>query len=159
VAACLLAAAPAREDTMAGAAPLAALQKERVRRAIHRHIGSARLTPARLAAAAGLSRSALYRLFAEEGGVARHVREVRLSMAHAALRDPERHELGIAALAEAHGFPDPSAFARAFRQAFGATPGEVRAAAQPGPTPPPARAARRGAADAADLVARIYGAR
>ncbi len=154
VAACLFTGAP----PPAAAARVADLQKERVRKAIHKHLGSARLTPARLAATAGISRSALYRMFAGEGGVACYIRDVRLSLAHAALRDPHQAGLGIAEIAEAHGFPDPSAFSRAFRQAFEATPGEVRAAALPGPPPP--RLGRQLATEAAatpDLVARIYG--
>lgn len=154
VAACLFTGAPVPAAT----ACVADLQKERVRKAIHRHLGSARLTPARLAATAGISRSALYRMFAGEGGVACYIRDVRLSLAHAALRDPHQAGRGIAEIAEAHGFPDPSAFSRAFRQAFDATPGEVRAAALPGPPPPrPGRQVALEAPPAADLVARIYG--
>jgi AraC-like DNA-binding protein len=141
------------------AAALYDLQKERVRKAIHRHIGSARLSPARLAAAAGLSRSALYRMFAEEGGVARYVRDVRLSMAHAALRDPAQLGLSIAQVAEAHGFPDPSAFSRAFRQSFGATPGDVRMSGRPGPAPSRALRQARPANDQDCLATRIYGTR
>ena len=154
VAACLFTGAP----PPAAAARVADLQKERVRKAIHRHLGSARLTPARLAATAGISRSALYRMFAGEGGVACYIRDVRLSLAHAALRDPQQAGRGIAEIAEAHGFPDPSAFSRAFRQAFDATPGDVRAAALPGPPPPRlGRQAAREAPPTTDLVARIYG--
>lgn len=154
VAACLFAGAP----PPAAAAQVADLQKERVRKAIHRHLGSARLTPARLAATAGISRSALYRMFAGEGGVACYIRDVRLSLAHAALRDPHQAGRGIAEIAEAHGFPDPSAFSRAFRQAFDATPGEVRGIALPGP-PPPRLGRQVGRDEAAenDLVTRIYG--
>ena len=153
VTACLMAGRPQPAE---GTAAIADLEKERVRKAIHRQIGSARLTPARLASAAGLSRSALYRLFSDEGGVARYVRDVRLSMAHAALRDPAQRGFSISQVAEAHGFPDPSAFSRAFRQAFGLTPGEVRAAGWPGPAPARPWAAISAADTADDIVARIY---
>ena len=115
---------------------VAELAKERVRQAVRKHITSTRLTPARLAAAAGLSRSALYRLFEAEGGVAAYIRDVRLSLMHSALRDPAHAGRSIAELAAAHGFPEPSAFSRAFRQVYGATPGEVRASGLPGPAPP-----------------------
>jgi AraC-like DNA-binding protein len=153
VAACLfIGAAPP-----AAVASVADLEKERVRKAIHRHLGSTRLTPARLAATVGMSRSALYRMFAGEGGVASYVRHVRLSLAHAALRDPQQAGRGIAEIAEAHGFPDPSAFSRAFRQAFGATPGDVRAAALPGPPPRLGRPSALADRPTEDLVARIYG--
>lgn len=154
VAACLFTGAPAPAAT----ARVADLQKERVRKAIHRHLGSARLTPSRLAATAGISRSALYRMFADEGGVACYIRDVRLSLAHAALRDPHQAGHSIAEIAEAHGFPDPSAFSRAFRQAFETTPGDVRAAAMPGPPPP--RLGRQVAPEVrpgADLAWQLYG--
>lgn len=107
--------------------------KERVRRAILRSIGSPRLTPERLAIAAGVSRSSLYRLFEAEGGVARYVQHVRLSLAHAALRDPLQSDKSISAIAEAHGFPAPPDFSRAFKAAYGTTPSAVRAAQAVGP--------------------------
>ena len=100
--------------------------RERVRRAILQRIDVAELRPAQLAVAAGLSRSALYRIFEADGGVARYIQQVRLSLANAALRDPLQAHVSISAIAEAHGFPDPSAFSRAFRKAFGATPRDVR---------------------------------
>lgn len=157
VTACLLAGRPQPAE---GIAAVADLEKERVRKAIHHQIGSSRLTPARLAAAAGLSRSALYRLFSDEGGVARYVRDVRLSMAHAALRDPTQRARTISQVAEAHGFPDPSAFSRAFRQAYGATPGDVRAAGWQGPAPArpwPGAPASRTTEDVASLIYRTHG--
>lgn len=129
-------------------------QKERVRRAIRDHIGSARLTPDRLASLAGMSRSSLYRLFEQEGGVARYVQSVRLSYARAALSDPARARLSIAQIAEAHGFPDASVFTRAFRQAYGLTPRDARAAAFAGQLP--VLPARGPAAGPHPLVERLY---
>lgn len=129
VSTCLLRgpASAAEELTDAGAPSLNPLLRERVRRVIRDNIGSARLTPERIARAAGVSRSALYRIMEPEGGVARHVQRVRLAMVHAALSDPDCSACSIATLAEQHGFHDPSAFARAFRRAFGCTPSDVRA--------------------------------
>ncbi|RAI58659.1 helix-turn-helix domain-containing protein [Roseicella frigidaeris] len=147
----------------AGTSPsffVADLAKERVRQMVRKHITSARLTPARLAAAAGLSRSALYRLFEAEGGVAAYIRDMRLALVHSALRDPASAGLSIAELAAAHGFPEPSAFSRAFRQVYGATPGEVRASGLPGPAPPPRRATSLVAPPAnsvGDFAALLYG--
>jgi AraC-like DNA-binding protein len=154
IAACLLTGAPVPPHGIAGD-----LAKERVRQAIRRHIGSARLTPERLAAAAGLSRSALYRMFEAEGGVASYIRDVRLAFAHAALRDPRHAHRGIAELAEAHGFPDPSPFSRAFRQAYGMTPGEVRALGLPGPAPARSRNVAPTVSGLAegDVATQIYG--
>ena len=129
VAACLLASGPPPTAFVAD------LAKERVRQAVRRHIVSARLTPARLAAASGLSRSALYRMFEAEGGVAVYIRDVRLSFVHAALRDPAQAGRGIGEIAEAYGFPNhrpsraPSAKFMASRRGAG------RRTAGPGPAP------------------------
>lgn len=103
----------------------------RVRRAIRGHLGSARLSPQLLCRLAGTSRSQLYRLLENEGGVARYIQKLRLEASHAALSDG-RDGRSIAQVAEACGFHDPSAFSRAFRREFGATPSEVRAAAMAG---------------------------
>ncbi|MBS7789858.1 helix-turn-helix domain-containing protein [Roseococcus sp. SDR] len=103
----------------------------RVRRAIRANLGSARLSPALLCRLAGTSRSQLYRLLEGEGGVARYIQKLRLEASHAALGDA-RDGRSIAQVAEACGFHDPSAFSRAFRREFGATPSEVRAAALAG---------------------------
>lgn len=103
----------------------------RVRRAIRAHLGSARLSPQLLCRLAGTSRSQLYRLLEGEGGVARYIQKLRLEASHAALSDG-RDGRGIAQVAEACGFHDPSAFSRAFRREFGATPSDVRAAALAG---------------------------
>jgi AraC-like DNA-binding protein len=120
------------------------LLRERVRRVIRDNISSARLTPERIARAAGVSRSALYRIMEPEGGVAHHVQQVRLGLVHAALGDPHRIGHSIASLAEEYGFHDASAFTRAFRRTYGCTPSDVRQAALRGvplvperPTPEP----------------------
>ncbi len=110
---------------------LEATRMARVRRAIRAHLGSARLSPQLLCRLAGTSRSQLYRMLEGEGGVARYIQKLRLEASHAALSD-ERDARSIAQVAEACGFHDPSAFSRAFRREFGATPSEVRAASLAG---------------------------
>lgn len=99
----------------------------RVRRAILAHLGSARLSPLLLCQVAGMSRSQLYRLLEGEGGVARYIQKLRLEASHAALCNAAEQR-GIAEVAEACGFHDPSAFSRAFRRKFGLTPSEARGA-------------------------------
>lgn len=128
-------------------------RKERVRRAIRADIGSARLTPNRLAALTGLSRSTLYRMFEGEGGVARCIQDTRLAFVHAALRDPAQSGRSVAEIAAAHGFPDPSVFARTFRRAYGVAPSALRQAV-PGLAPPGSR--RREVQDQHDMATRLY---
>ena len=124
ISACLLTGASQPAGLSPGDAA-AGLARERVRRAILREIGSGQLKPAILAREAGLSRSSLYRLFENDGGVARYIQQVRLAMAHDALRDPVMAGRTIGVIAKAHGFPSPLIF-RAFRAAYGLSPREAR---------------------------------
>ncbi len=105
---------------------------EQARMLMRRHHASACFTPERLAQMMGMSRTALYKLFEPQGGVACALQRLRLSMARAALEDPARLRDGIGAIAERHGFFDHTAFTRAFRQEYGHTPSEVRRAAAHG---------------------------
>lgn len=99
--------------------------RDRARRHIEARIDDPRLTPAAVCAAVGASRSSLYHLFRETGGVARYIQERRLHHAHAALRDPAERR-GIGELAYAHGFASAAHFSRAFRNLFGYAPRDVR---------------------------------
>ncbi|CAH0184384.1 helix-turn-helix domain-containing protein [Roseomonas sp. CECT 9278] len=124
-----------------GALQLEQLQLARLRRIIRDNLGAATLTPRRLAALAGMSRSQLYRLFEPMGGVAHFIKRERLRRARRLLSDPsERRD--IATLAEEAGFFDPSSFSRAFRREFGCTPREARAAELAGGAPAAAAPAR-----------------
>lgn len=105
---------------------------EQARMLMRRHHAKACFTPDRLAQMMGMSRTALYKLFEPQGGVARALQRMRLSLARAALEDPARLREGIGAIAEQHGFFDHTAFTRAFRHEYGHTPSEVRRAAAAG---------------------------
>ena len=98
-----------------------------VERVIRRNISSARLSPARICTLVGLSRSALYRLFCDAGGVARNIRSLRLEMIREDLADPALTDKSIAEIARLRGLHCASSFNRSFRQTFGQTPSEVRA--------------------------------
>ncbi|HEU0217469.1 MAG TPA: helix-turn-helix domain-containing protein [Stellaceae bacterium] len=104
---------------------------ERVRRAVRKHLRSPLLGPKTLARLVGMSRSNLYRLLDDKGGVARYILHERLLAAHQALTDPTGTAT-IAAIAEDFCFADASSFGRAFKREFGSSPGDARAAARVG---------------------------
>lgn len=119
-------------DRMAIAAGQIGLGRlERVRRAVRNHLRSPSLGPDMLCREVGTSRSQLYRLLERESGVARFIQRQRLLEGHAALCDASNTKR-IAAIAEEFCFADASGFSRAFRQEFGVSPSDVRAAAQAG---------------------------
>ena len=140
IAACLLRDLPpaALERAVGGR-----MARDRVAGVIRAHIGSARLDVDRISRLAGVSRSALYRMFEDEGGVARHVRDLRLAMVMQDFADPALATLPIAQIAERRGLHSPASFSRAFRRAYGCRPSEARAAvAGLGPCAPEAAAPR-----------------
>ncbi|MFG1401108.1 helix-turn-helix transcriptional regulator [Xanthobacter sediminis] len=127
--------------------------RERVRAHVAGRLLSPALTPDSICQAVGVSRSRLYRLFEDIGGVAAYIRSQRLHAAMGRLRDPLPHGT-VATIAEDYGFPDPSSFARAFRREFGMSPSDAREAARAGHVPEPRTAAPRveGAADLGRLL-------
>jgi len=109
---------------------------ERVRQAVRRNLRSPSLGPAKLCREAATSRSQLYRLLEDEGGVARYIQRRRLSESFSMLCDAQS-SLSIGAVSDMLCFSDASSFARAFRREFGMSPTDVRAATQAGLPPAP----------------------
>ncbi|MGV7033182.1 helix-turn-helix domain-containing protein [Methylobacterium symbioticum] len=98
----------------------------RVRRLIERDLHEPGLTPAVIAARAGMSRSALYPLFGETGGVLAYIRDRRLMRAMRILvRGDAAGPRRVAQLAYTVGFSDEKTFQRAFRRRFGFVPSET----------------------------------
>jgi AraC-like DNA-binding protein len=87
------------------------------------------LDPEQVAAAMGLSRSALYRLFKESGGIAFYIREQRLRCCFADVVSHRKRDAQIASVAFRWGFRDAALFSRLFKERFGCTPSEARAGA------------------------------
>jgi AraC-like DNA-binding protein len=101
---------------------------ERVRQVVRKHLRSPTLAPTTLCRLVGMSRSNLYRLFEDTGGVARYIQKQRLLEAHAILFDPATIK-PISAIAEDLCFADASSFSRVFKREFGQSPNGVRLAA------------------------------
>jgi len=104
-------------------------QLHRVKREVERHASEMDLTPQRIAAGCGLSLRSLHQLFLL-GDCSFHefLTRTRLARAHALLREPSAQHLGTAEIGFAAGFGEVSTFYRRFKQRYGMTPGEWRAA-------------------------------
>lgn len=137
IAACI---APGGATQEAARAHLESTRLSRLRSIIRQNLRSPTLGPRRLCGLGGVSRSQLYRLFEPLGGVARYIQAERLRHTHRALCEPSDIR-DIVRIAEDYGFYDASTFSRAFRREFGATPTEVRRAAQAGHRSAPIRQA------------------
>lgn len=94
-------------------------------RQIELNISNSAFTAGHLAALIGCSRSHLYRLFVRRRQtVAGHLRDLRLRRARMLLETHPTEPVGMIAL---HcGYPDLSAFGKAFRRHFSMTPSECR---------------------------------
>lgn len=77
----------------------------------------------------GISRRKLYYLMEPHGGFTSYLREHRLHLAHAMLRDPLQRGRSVAEIAQSCGFAWRTNFARTFGSRFGMTPREARALA------------------------------
>ena len=83
------------------------------------------LTPDRISQRFRISRSQLYRLFNEDGGLMRYVQQRRLVRSSRLLRTA-RDDESIISVAAQVGFKSDSHFSRSFKSWFGMTPSEAR---------------------------------
>ncbi|MEU8665111.1 helix-turn-helix domain-containing protein, partial [Actinoplanes philippinensis] len=94
---------------------------------IEEHLADDDLSPSATARRLDISVRSLHALFAASDlSYAATVRRLRLDRAARDLRDPARAHLRVADVAADAGFADVARFHRAFRRAFGATPGQLR---------------------------------
>ncbi|MFC6084730.1 AraC-like ligand-binding domain-containing protein [Sphaerisporangium aureirubrum] len=94
---------------------------------IEKRLPDLTLSPSVVAAAHNISVRYLQLLFREQGmTVTGWIRERRLERCRRDLRDPELAGRPVHAIGARWGFPDPTAFSRAFKQAFGVSPGDYR---------------------------------
>lgn len=73
------------------------------------------------------SRSAMYRIFQDDGGVAHHIREMRLVRCADELTRHASADWRISEIATNWGFENPSHFHRIFNEKFGVSPSTMRA--------------------------------
>ena len=108
----------------------------RVQAYIDGHLGDPALSPRGIADAHFISVRYLHRLFeAEEATAAGWIRSRRLERCRRDLLDPALRDRPVSAIAARWGMPNPSHFSRAFRDAYGVPPAELRAAAVDVATP------------------------
>jgi AraC family transcriptional activator of tynA and feaB len=96
---------------------------------VERSLGDPELTPALVADRVGISTRYLHQLMSARGpSFGRWLLSRRLGRCRADLADPELADWTIAEIGRRNGFTDPSYLARAFRRAYGVSPGEQRRA-------------------------------
>ncbi len=117
-------------DVSAAIDPAASPRVRRAKAYILARLADPALGAEAVASAQGVSLRLLQRQFAADGtSISGWILEQRLVRAHRALQDPGP---SVTDVALAHGFSDPSQFARAFRRRFGLRPSDVRHAGSPG---------------------------
>lgn len=101
------------------------LRREAVEQFVCTHLGDRKLGADTIGEALGMSRSALYRLMEQQGGVTQFVQKKRLQAVRGALE--RGSELSLGDLAERYGFSDEARLRRLFLRAFSLTPAAYRA--------------------------------
>lgn len=95
---------------------------------INQNLTDPDLSPVGVAAANFISTRHLYYLFRNSGtGVAEWIKHRRLARAREDLADPALRDVSVAGIGRRWGLPDAPYFNRAFREAYGETPGTYRA--------------------------------
>ena len=84
------------------------------------------MNPLAIAKACGISRSYLYKVFADGPSVMEHLKRRRLEAAREMI-ELRREKLTMTRVAMACGFSNSSEFSRLFKQEFGVKPSELRA--------------------------------
>lgn len=127
--------APSQDRLAAAAVPINATLLERAKEMVQHNLLSPSLGVDEICRGLGISRSRLYRLFEDLGGVVHYIRSRRLLDAHRVLA-ADTEDRTIVEIAAERDFLDPADFSRAFKREFGYSPKEARLRPQI-PKPPP----------------------
>ena len=100
--------------------------RQRIVEFITRNVQLLGLSPDFLCHHFKVSRAHLYRAFANDGGVAKVLRNIRLDAAYRELTQPARSSRSITEIAYSLGFSSGNQLLRTFRGRFGMTPSEAR---------------------------------
>jgi len=92
---------------------------------INDSLGNPQLGPRLISERFRVSRTTLYRMFGEFGGVARLIQRKRLDNVYSILSGSADKPPSVSALSEISGFRTPGQFRKSFRDRFGITPKEV----------------------------------
>ncbi|PJO48245.1 helix-turn-helix domain-containing protein [Brucella pituitosa] len=106
--------------------PLSMALRQRVLDFVDQHINDPELSLGLILQRFNVSRTHLYRAFAEDGGIATQILGRRLDAAFLELTRTDSHPLSVANIAFAYGFSSSSHFSRCFRMRFGLMPKEAR---------------------------------
>ncbi len=119
--------ATAGGDEFLSRQPLSQTLGTRIMMHLRTHVADPELSAEQLAAHFGISKRYLYAVLARMNvTLGEWVRTERLSRAARALTNPANALVSVAAVARMSGFPDHSAFSRAFKQRYGCTPSQWR---------------------------------
>ncbi|PMS23193.1 AraC family transcriptional regulator [Trinickia dabaoshanensis] len=121
---------PTTQDVASARNELLSTLYVKIKEYIRRNLESPELSPDLICKEIGISRSSLYRLFEQDGGVANYIRKRRLLAIHRALMSPDSSRHRIGDLAYRYGFNSNTQLSRAFKQEFGHAPSETREAAE-----------------------------
>lgn len=117
--------APTTDRIAAALTPINATLLERARETVQSNLMSPSLGVDSICRDLGISRSRLYRLFEDLGGVVHYIRSRRLLDAHRVLAGGSDNR-PIVEIAAERDFLDPADFSRAFKREFGYSPREAR---------------------------------
>jgi AraC-like DNA-binding protein len=106
-----------------------------IRRFLAEHIGDRQLGPDVLCKRFALSRSSLYRMFNDSGGIQAMILSMRLRAVHRDIASGRFADQPLSGIAERRGVMDIRSFRRVFVREFGYTPSDLRTRSARNPSP------------------------